>query len=67
MHREMRKTRGSKLRRLAACLIDLNEYFAVLSGEKASDSICETDLDKILLNRMTKKWSNQEYVQGFDC
>ena len=31
-----------KVRRYAACMIDINEYVGALSGTKASDNIGET-------------------------
>ena len=32
-----------------------------------SDKIGVTKLNEVLLNSMPNSWSNQEYVQGFDC
>ena len=29
--------------------------------------MCVTELNAILLNIMPNSWSNQAYVQGFDC
>ena len=37
MCRGTRKPRGLKIRRYAACLVDLNEYLAVLPEAKISD------------------------------
>ena len=44
---------------------DLNEYLAVFPGEKASDKICETELNEIVLNSMPTRYIRQAYVQGF--
>ena len=46
-------------------LIDLNRYLAVFPGAKASDKICETDLNEILFDRMPNIWIRQAYVQSF--
>ena len=48
-------------------MIDLDQYLSVLSGEKASDCFCETELDEILLDSTTNIWIRQAYVKGFDC
>ena len=48
-------------------MITLNEYVAAFPRTKESGNIGEMDLDGILLNSMTNVWSNQAYVQGFDC
>ena len=48
-------------------MIDINEYLFVLPGAKASDKICEMELNAILLNSTPNIWSRQAYVQGFDC
>ena len=45
----------------------MNEYLAVLSGVKASDKICEMELNEIILSSFPNGNSNQAYVQGFDC
>ena len=66
MRRGMRKLRVLKVRRYAVCMIDLNKYLAVLPGAKASDKICETDLN-YFFNRMPNRWIKQAYVRGFDC
>ena len=36
-------------------------------GSKASDNICEMELDEILFHSMPNIWIRQAYVQGFDC
>ena len=46
-------------------MIDLNDYLYVLPGAKASEKICKTELNGIVLNRMPNSWSSQAYVQGF--
>ena len=51
MRRRSRKPYGLKLRLYATRLIDLNEYLAVLPGEKASDIICVMELN--FFNSMT--------------
>ena len=48
-------------------MIKLNQYLAVLPGEKAMDKICEMEFNDILLNRMPNRWIRKEYMQGFDC
>ena len=67
MSRVMRKSRELKLRRYAAILVNLNEYFSALLGEKASDKIGETDINEIIFYSMPNEWSKQVYVKGFDC
>ena len=52
MSRVMRKSRELKLRRYAAILVNLNEYFSALLGEKASDKIGETDINEIIFYSM---------------
>ena len=42
IRRGMRKPHSVKVRRYTACIIDINEYLAVLTGSKASNKICET-------------------------
>ena len=66
MRRGTRKPRELKVRRYDDCMIDLNEYLALLPGAKASDKISEMELNGIILNRMPNVWSRQAYVQGFD-
>ena len=56
-----------KLRRYAARLIDSNQYLDSFPGATLSDKIGVTELDNILSNSMPNSWSNQAYVQGFDC
>ena len=45
----MRKPHGLKLRRYADRMIDLNKYFYVFPGGKASDKICEMELGDLFL------------------
>ena len=45
----------------------LNEYLSDFLGATASENIGETELNEILLNGVPNGWSNQVYVQGFDC
>ena len=56
MCRRIRKPHKLKVRRFAACRIDLNSYLAILSGAKGSDKIGETELNEILLNIMPNGW-----------
>ena len=67
MCRGTRKPRGFKIRRYAACLVDLNEYLAVFPGVTITENVCVTELDKNLLTSIPNSCSNQAYVQGFDC
>ena len=48
-------------------MIKLNQYLAVLAGEKAIDKCFEMEFNDILLNRMPNRWIRKEYMQGFDC
>ena len=66
LHR-IRNPRGLKVRRHTASLIGLNNYLAVLPGEKISDKLFLTEINENLLNGMTNSWSKQANVQGFDC
>ena len=61
----IRKPRVLKVRCYADHMNDLNEYLAVFPGEKASDKICETELNKMFLNSMPTRYIRQAYVQGF--
>ena len=67
MRRVMKKQRALTVRRYAACLIDINDYFASFLGVTLNDKISVTELNKILLNSMPNSWYRQNYVQGFDC
>ena len=51
----------------AVYLIDLNDYLDNIQGEKASDKIGDTEINKIILNILQSVWSKQEYMQGFYC
>ena len=63
----MSKLRTLKVRRYAACMIYLTECLDVFPGAKASDKICEAEINGIFLNSMPNSWSRREYVQGFYC
>ena len=67
MRRGIRKPRGLKVRRSAACLIELNDYLNLFPVAKKSDKTCLTELNEILLNSIPRIWRNQAYVQGLDC
>ena len=56
-----RKPRGLKVRRYADCMIDLNEYLAVLPGARFGDKICEKKLNGVLLNSMLNSGTRQAY------
>ena len=53
MRRVKKKTRSLKVRHYAARLIYLNEYLAFFLGTTFSDKIYVTELNDILLNRIT--------------
>ena len=53
MCRGMRKPLGLKVRRYAACLIELNEYLDLFPGVNKSRKFFVTELNEIVLNRMT--------------
>ena len=65
--RVMRNPRELKVRRYAARLIGINEYFFAFPGEKSSFNIVETKLNKLLLNSIPGGWIKQACMQGFDC
>ena len=67
MRHRMSKPYGLNVRRYAACLVDLNNYLAVLPGSKVSYNICVMELNEILINSMRNICINQEYVKGFYC
>ena len=48
-------------------MIDINEYLAVLPGEKASDKFVDIELDGFFLNSIPNICIRQSYVQGCDC
>ena len=48
-------------------MIGINEYLSVLPGVKASDKICETQLNEILLSRIPNICIRQAYMQELDC
>ena len=51
-----------KVIRYSARMIYINEYLDVLPGARASEKICETELNEILLKIMPNSWSNQSCV-----
>ena len=61
----MRKLCGSKVRRYAAFLIDLNENLAFFTGAKLYDKIGVMELNENFLNSMPNIWIKQVHVQGF--
>ena len=63
----MRNPHELRVRRYTDCLIELNEYLELLPGEKTIWKIGTADLNDIVLNSMPSSWSNQAYMQGFDC
>ena len=52
MHRVMRNLHGLKLRRYVVLIINISEYLDVLPGAKASDKICEMEVNEVLFNSM---------------
>ena len=67
MRRGMSKTRGLQLRHYASRFIDLNKYLECFPGSTLYGKTGVTELKIILLNSMPNGYSNQAYVQGFDC
>ena len=63
----MRWSQELKLRRYAACMIELNENLSSLIVSNASEEIGETELNEIILNSMPNGWSKPAYVQFFNC
>ena len=61
------KTRGLKVRRYAAPLIDLHDYLAFFHGDTLSNKIDVTEFNEIILNIIPNSWYKQAYVQGFGC
>ena len=64
MRRGMGKLRGLKVICYADCIIEFNEYLDVLPGEKASEKIFETELDKKLLNIIPISVSGRHIFRG---
>ena len=62
MRHRMRKPCGLKVRCYDARMIGLNSYLDVFPEAKASENICETELNENVLNSIPKA-----YVQGFYC
>ena len=60
----MRKPHGLKVRRYAACMIDINDCLAVFPRVKASDKTFETELKGILLRIMQKTGSVRHVCRG---
>ena len=48
-------------------MVDINEYFTVFPGGKASDNLFLDRNKKTILNSITNGCSKQAYVQGFYC
>ena len=67
MHQRMYKSRSLKLRRYAACLIDLNEYLDSFPGVTLADKIGILELNETLLNSTPTIWPKHYLVQVFDC
>ena len=67
MRRGMSKPRGLEVRHYASRFIDLNNYLDCFPGATLYGKIGVTELNKFLFNSMPNCWSNQAYVQGFDC
>ena len=63
----IRKQCRLKVRRYKASLINLDEYLALLLGEKRPHKIGVTELNGIIINSMPNSWIKQVYVQGYDC
>ena len=53
MRHRMKKPHRLKLICYSDRMIDINEYLSVFPETKASDNICEMELNEILLNRMS--------------
>lgn len=62
----MKKPHGLKVRRHANCLIDINEYLALLFGSTLSENFGVTELNEFL-SSVTNIWIKQAYLQVFDC
>ena len=67
MRRGMSNPSELKVRCYAASLVGNDEYLAAFPGAKSNYNISETELNKIILNIIPNGWSEQVYVQGFDC
>ena len=63
----VQKQNRLKVSRYALRLIDLSEYLTSFTGATIADKIGVFELNEFTLNSMTNIWSNQAYVQGFDC
>ena len=63
----MRNPCGLKVRRYAACFIDINEYLDFSPGATLSDKIGLTELNQKNLNIMPNSCSKKAYVRIFDC
>ena len=51
MHQGMRNLCNLNIRRYADCMIDLNKYLAVFIGSRASDKICEMQLNEFFFEK----------------
>ena len=49
MRHKTRKPHSFKLRHYPTRMIDQNDYLYVFPGEKASENICDTELNEVLL------------------
>ena len=56
-----------KIIRYVARVMDLNEYLDYCPGSTLYDTIGPCYPKNTILNSMPNIWSNQAYVQGFDC
>ena len=65
MRRGMRNLCGPKTRYYAACIIDLNDYLDIFHGAKASDNICETELNEIFFEHHAKLLEQAIRFAGF--
>ena len=63
----MRKPRSLKVKCYATSFIDLNEYLAVLPGEKIIDKTCMMEQNDFSKKSTPNRWRKQAYVLGFDC
>ena len=56
MRRGIGDPRCLKVIRYTACLIDMNDYLAMLPEAKEGDKICEMELNVIMLKSMPNIW-----------
>ena len=67
MRRGMKKLWSLTVRHYGANLIELKEYLVSFPGANLTDKIGVTESNKRLLKSVPTRWSNQAYVQGFEC